>query len=100
MVYVEGNVWVSSIGTGATSLVSGLPFTSATQTTGSRATLSVNYFQGTANTLTYTALYLNSAATTAQFQGIGSLGATTMTTIAIFANGTDIYFSGCYYAAN
>jgi len=99
MVYVEGNVFVNSIGTGSTSLVSGLPFTSATQAAGARATLSVNYFNSTASNVTYIALYLNSAATTAQFQGIAAAG-TTMSTIGIFGNSTDVYFSGCYYASS
>jgi hypothetical protein len=99
MVYVEGNINVNLIGTGSTSLVSGLPFTSATQVTGARATLSVNYFNSTASNVTFIALYLNSASTTAPFQGIGAAG-TTMSTIAIFGNGTDVYFSGSYYAAN
>jgi len=99
LVFVEINVFVNAIGTGSSSLVSGLPFTSAAQPTGARATLSVNYFNATANNVIYPALYLNPSATTAQFQGIAAAG-TTMTTIGLFGNGTDIYFSGCYYAAN
>ena len=99
LVFVEINVFVNAIGTGSTSLVSGLPFTSATQSTGARATLSVGYFNSTANNVIFMAAYLNSAATTAQFQGIAS-ATTTMTTIGIFGNSSDVYFSGCYYAAN
>ncbi len=99
LIFVEGNLYINAIGSGSTSLVSGLPFTSAAQPTGARATLSVNYFNATANNVIYPALYLNGSATTAQFQGIASAG-TTMVTIGIFGNGTDVYFSGCYYAAN
>jgi hypothetical protein len=98
MVYVEGQINVNLIGTGSTSLVSGLPFTSATQI-GSRGGLFVNYFTNTANLVTYITLYLNSAATTAQFQGIAAAG-TSMSTIGIFGNSTDVYFSGCYETSN
>jgi hypothetical protein len=98
MVYVEGQINVNLIGTGSTSLVSGLPFTSATQT-GSRGGLFINYFNSTANNVTFITLYLNSAATSAQFQGIAAAG-TTMSTIAIFGNSTDVYFSGCYETSN
>ena len=99
LVFVEINIFVNAIGTGSTSLVSGLPFTSAAQPTGARATLSVNYFNSTANLVTFMAAYLNGSATTAQLQGIAAAG-TTMSTIGLFGNGTDMYFSGCYYAAN
>jgi hypothetical protein len=99
LVFVECNLYINAIGTGSTSLVSGLPFTSAAQPTGARATLSVNYFNSTANNVIFMAAYLNGSATTAQFQGIAS-ATTTMTTIGIFGNSTDVYFSGCYYAAN
>jgi hypothetical protein len=98
-VFVEGHLQINAIGTGSTSLVSGLPFTSDSQPTGIRATLSVNYFNAVANNIIYPALYLNSSATTAQFQAIAAAG-TSMNTIAIFANGTDIYFSGTYYSTN
>jgi len=98
MVFVEAQIFVNSIGTGSTSIVSGLPFTSATQV-GARSTLSVSSFYSTANNVIFMALYLNSAATTAQFQGIAAAG-TSVTTIAIFGNNTDVYFSGCYPAAN
>ena len=99
MVYVEGNIWVNSIGTGSTSTVSGLPFTSATQTTNSRGGLHVNSFYSAANNVTYISLYINSAATTAQFQST-TTAATSVATNGIFGANTDVYFSGCYYAAN
>jgi hypothetical protein len=98
-VFVEGHLYINAIGTGSTSLVSGLPFTSDSQPTGIRATLSVNYFNAVANNIIYPALYLNPSATTAQFQAIAAAG-TSMNTIAIFANSTDIYFSGTYYSTN
>jgi hypothetical protein len=99
MVYVEGQIYVNSIGTGSTSTVSGLPFTSATQATGARGGLNVNSFYSTANLVTYLALYINSAATSAQFQATAT-AATSVSTIGIFGNSTDVYFSGCYYAAS
>jgi len=98
MVYVEGQINVNSIGTGSTYLVSGLPFTSATQVA-ARGGLYVNSFYNTANLVTYLALYINSAATTAVFQATAT-AATSVSTIGIFGNSTDVYFSGCYYAAS
>ena len=99
MVFVEGRLHINAVGTGSTSLVSGLPFTSDSQPTGVRGTLSINSFYSVANNITYPAMYLNPSATTAQFQAIAAAG-TSVSTIGIFGNSTDIYFSGCYYAAN
>lgn len=95
---VRGTLTVNVIGTGSTSAISGLPFTSAAQTNGDRETLSVNYFNALANNVIYIAAYINASATTAQFQGIAAAG-TTMSTIAIFGNGAAVYFSGCYITA-
>jgi hypothetical protein len=99
MVYVEIQMFVNSIGTGSTSIVSGLPFTSATQVTGARGGLNVNSFYSTASNVGYIGVYVNSAATTVQFQST-TTATTSVSTNAIFGNSTDVYFSGCYYAAN
>jgi len=99
MVYVEIQIFVNSIGTGSTSTVSGLPFTTATQATGARGGLNVNSFYSTASNVGYIGVYVNSAATTVQFQSTTTT-ATSVSTNAIFGNSTDVYFSGCYYAAN
>ena len=99
MVYVEIQIFVNSIGTGSTSIVSGLPFTTATQVTGARGGLNVNSFYSTAGNVGYIGVYVNSAATTVQFQST-TTAATSVATNGIFGNSTDVYFSGCYYAAN
>jgi hypothetical protein len=99
MVFVEGRLHINLIGTGSTYIVSGLPFTSASQPTGERGTLSVNSFYAIANNVVYLAMYIDASATTAVFQALSS-AATSVSTIGIFGNNADVYFSGCYYAAN
>lgn len=99
LVYIECWLNITTIGTGSTSLVSGLPFTSAAQPNGNRGTFSVSYFTSLANNVIFIAAYVNASATTLQFQGIAAAG-TSMSTIAIFGSSTQISFSGFYTAAN
>ena len=92
VVYVTGVLVSSSIGTGSTSVVSGLPFTTRSQDVGG---IQVTYLSSLATSIAYTTGYPDENATTFRFYTLASVSAGTVPS-AIFAGGTQVNFSGTY----
>lgn len=93
MVHIRGRVAINTIGTGSTTLVSGLPFTaSATDFFGA-----VGYFDDLATSVTWLGCKVLGSSATLRFFGLTAAGAATTDPITTFQNGTDIYFSVVYY---
>ena len=98
LVHVWGKLVVNVLGTGSTTLVSGLPYTSASSIYATPpGTITVNYYNSLAvNVLTLHGL-VDLVQTTFRFSASTSAGVTTTTVpAAIFGNTARIDFSGCY----
>ena len=96
-VYVTGIIVVTTLGTGSTTTISGLPFTSFTQA--NRHAGSIAYYSDiAANTIT---LYIfnNNNSTTLQFSTVAVSTTGVDDTKAIFGNSTHVQFSLSYRAA-
>jgi hypothetical protein len=94
-VYVVGIIVVSSLGTGSTTTITGLPFTTATQD--ERYGGSIAYFGGLATNALNLLVFSNNNSTTVQFSVVTSAGANLTTdTAAVWGNGAHIQFSLCY----
>lgn len=93
VVHFEGRLTVNAIGTGSTSVLSGLPFVSnASLPTG---IVRVGYFASCATSVVAIAGMLQGGGASIQFYSQTAAG-TAMGVSAIFQGSTDIYFSGTY----
>lgn len=94
-VYVVGIIVVSSLGTGSTTTITGLPFTTATQD--ERYGGSIAYFAGLATNALNLLVFSNNNSTTVQFSVVTTSGTgVTTDTAAVWGNGGHIQFSLCY----
>jgi len=99
LVYVQCNITINSIGTGSTSQLQGLPFTS--KNLGTVQGIYACFYVSLANTITWLSGYVENNATTIQFTGNSTAAATVQNNgFAVFGNSTNIQFSACYVAAN
>lgn len=97
MVFITGRLTINVIGTGSTSVISGLPFTSANTSDTGKGT--VGYFSGLASNVVYLAIDTNANATTLKFASLAAAGATATSGGALLTSGTRVDFSLCYTAA-
>lgn len=89
---------VTSIGTGSTTAISGLPFNSAN--TGIRYAGSVDYFAGLAVNVLHIGCYVQNSASTMRFTNLNAAGAAVSDAPAIFGNGAAVYFQATYPTAS
>jgi hypothetical protein len=93
-VTVHCHLTVNTIGTGATGLVSGLPFPVLSYTQAG----SVGFFTGSATNYTFVSCYVNSGSSNIGISGIAAAGASMNAPAAFFGNGTDVYLTVVYNA--
>ena len=93
VVHFAGVLVISSIGTGSTTVVSGLPFTAKSQDSGG---FQVAYFGSSATNIVSIFGTVDDSGTTFRFYSLTAAGATSGVS-AIFGNGTQVNFSGVYY---
>jgi len=89
---------VSSIGTGSSTTISGLPFTSFSTPTNGMGGM-VGYFTGGANSVVMITLRIDLGSTTFGVASIASAATGMNAGLAFFANGTRILGSICYFTA-
>jgi hypothetical protein len=92
MVVARGNVNVATIGTGSTRIISGLPFTTATI-----FGVQVGYWGGAANSFVFIGGFSNSSTTVDLYAATAA--AVSLTTPAVFGNGTNVHFTITYFIA-
>jgi len=92
-VHFQLRLTVNAIGTGSTTVISGLPFTSAATIYG---TCAIGYFASLATNVIALYGYVNPSATTIGFSMMNASGASVTNTPAIFGSGTDIILTGYY----
>ena len=92
MVFFNITLTVNTIGTGSTSTITGLPFTSAT---GADFAVTVSDFNNLANNVTWLAGWVNDGATSITLKGISAAG-TVPNVTTIFGSGTFVLISGAY----
>lgn len=96
-VFVFCDLEINAIGTGSTTTISGLPFTSVTA--GSQG-LSMAYFASIAGgNVVHLTAYVISAATTVNFAGLAAAGASMSAAQAVFGNSARVIFAGTYEAS-
>jgi hypothetical protein len=100
LVYIRAKIVINVLGTGSTTAISGLPFTSAASTYALADTINVNYYNSLAvNALAISGL-INSSSTQIFFNVSTAAGVTTTTAgAAVFGDAARLDFSGCYQAA-
>jgi hypothetical protein len=92
MVVARGNVNVATIGTGSTRIISGLPFTTATI-----FGVQVGYWGAAANSFVFIGGFSNSSTTVDLYAATAA--AVSLTTPAVFGNGTNVHFTITYFIA-
>ncbi len=97
LVYIQCALTMSSIGTGSTTTISGLPF--ASRNTGTVQTVNVGYYLSLASSINWLTGYVENNAATIQFAG-NSTAATSIQNngFAVFGSSTTLIFSACYIA--
>jgi collagen type VII alpha len=95
LVTAQGFLIVSSIGTGATNNVSGLPFTCISQTVGIGG--SVGYFENLNNTVVFIQPEVQPSGTTIVFNTLAAAGGTTSYNLSIWKNATRLSFVNTYF---
>jgi len=97
VVTCQFRIAITLIGTGSTTTISGLPFTSPNL--GTVQSGHCSYYESLAVNTIYLALYVENNATTAVFVGQASSGATVANGIGLFGNGTAVFGQVTYRAA-
>jgi hypothetical protein len=95
LVRATGRIVVNAIGTGSTTVISGLPYTSAGAP---QASIDIGYHLSTAANINEVVGYVNTSSTTIQLYHNATPGA--LGTTAFFQNGTELIFSATYLSAN
>jgi len=95
LVTAQGFLVVSSIGTGATNNVSGLPFTCISQTVGIGG--SVGYFENLNNTVVFIQPEVQPSGTTIVFNTLAAAGGTTSYNLSIWKSTTRLSFVNTYF---
>lgn len=93
IVYIEGHFVVTTLGTGSTSIISGLPFT--VKATEPRGAISVGYFASLALSVIYIGGVFKLSDTKIEIYSTTAASAS-VSAAAVFGNGATIYFSGHY----
>jgi hypothetical protein len=96
-VFFWGHIAVSSIGTGSTSVISGLPFGSL-NISFPRGGLNVSYWANAGASFAYVSGIVNQNATSITMSGNLAGSSTLSTPVNFFTNNTEVYFSGSYTA--
>ncbi len=92
LVFIRGILVITTIGTGSTTQISGLPFTNAS---GSVCPISVGSFFASATSVTSFFAAVSNGGSVINVNSLTAAG-TTEGSSAIFANSTQFQFSGCY----
>jgi hypothetical protein len=92
LVFIRGILVITTIGTGSTTQISGLPFTNAS---GSVCPISVGSFFASATSVTSFFASVSNGGSVINVNSLTAAG-TTEGSSAIFANSTQFQFSGCY----
>jgi hypothetical protein len=95
LVYIRCKLTINAIGTGSTTVISGLPFACNTNST----ILGCGYFTGIATSVVCLIPYVASAATTISFAGLTAAATSVTDPITVFQNGAGVIFSGAYETA-
>lgn len=95
MVFVRCQLQINVIGTGATTSISGLPFTSATSSSGG---LLIHNFVSLVNSVAWLVAQVTANGTSVSFNATTAAQASITGAIGIFGNGARIDFSGWYEA--
>lgn len=98
-VFLYGKIFINVLGTGSTTTVSGLPFTSKNATNASAASGSVSFFGSLAVNVTFINPVVTNNAATMTFTTIGAAGATASFATAVFGNSARIDFAVSYLSA-
>jgi hypothetical protein len=93
LVHITGKIRINAIGTGSTTILSGLPFANHSDT---QATVNINYFAGIAISTISLAGYIEVGESVINFSGLASSATTMGSGLAIFGSGADLYFSASY----
>jgi hypothetical protein len=88
-----GTLTINAIGTGSTSVISGLPFTVLA---GSLPPVTIGYFGAIATSVVMLSGYANGGASTIQLTCLTAAGATMSFATAIFKNSADVWFGVTY----
>jgi hypothetical protein len=96
-VFVTGRITILLIGTGSTSIISGLPFTVANTSDTGKGT--VGYFANLASNVVYLAIDSIANTTTMRFASLAAAGATATSAGALLTSTTRVDFSLTYTAA-
>jgi hypothetical protein len=94
-VYFNCSITINAIGSGSTTTISGLPFTS----TGTSKACPVGAFVSLATSVVFIAGNVTSGGNTIQFAGLTAAGVTTTFPLTVFQNATQLNVSGEYEAA-
>ena len=98
VVHVGAVIQANVLGTGSTTTVSGLPFTSSNAGSGYQGG-DIGFYYFLANNVMSLDVQMGNNTTTCGFSGRSSAGNTITSTIAVFGNGARIDFSITYYVA-
>ena len=94
LVYITLRITVSSIGSGSTTTISGLPFSSISTL---EQGLSISYFASLATSISFLTPRVISNSSTITFTGL-TIASSSESVITVFQNSTDIIISGSYQA--
>jgi hypothetical protein len=95
-VWVQGNLQINTIGTGAGAQVSGLPYLIGAVL----CPITFGYFSGLVPSVVYLSGYINASQDITTFTTLGAAGVTVNNGVVILTSGTNIYFSAWYQAAS
>jgi len=95
MVTINFDIIVSILGTGSTTLISGIPFTASATGVGRGSS---GYFQSLAVNVIALTCYVDDSASTIGFISMAAAGGTATINPAIFGNGARVQGSVCYFA--
>ena len=99
-VYIQGKLVINTLGTGSTTIMSGLPFTSLTSVYASGGVIPITYWNSLAVAVSYISGEVGSGSTTMGFNYSVIATITANPSGAIFGNNARIDFSGCYESAS
>ena len=100
LVYLQCKIIINVLGTGSTTTISGLPFTSLSTTNSSVGTGAVKDFASLATSVTTLVSAVQVGASTINFGGLTAAGTSMTAGITVFGNSARIEFSLVYRAAS
>ena len=92
-VFIKCTLVINAIGTGSTTVISGLPFTA---TTGANFNLMCSYFVSIATAVTCLMPQVPANSSTINFNGTAAAVTSAGNTVAVFGNSARVEISGCY----